>query len=452
MTKPTAAKITSLLCCCVATFLVGCRTAPSAPKVAMSLDVSQVWAGHPVGFCLLTEGNRQYLGYYDQHRRMTVAARKLDSTTWDYHVLPQVIGWDSHNYITIAVDNDGFLHLSGNMHCNPLVYFRSTSPHDIHTFRRIPQMTGLLEDRVTYPRFLTGPDNRFLFTYRHGGSGRGDQIYNLYDLKTRSWTRLLDAPLTDGRGKMNAYFHGPVRGPDGFFHLVWVWRDTPNCYTNHDLCYARSTDMVNWQTAAAKPLTLPITIDTSGVVVDPVGVKGGIINGNTKIGFDSKNRVILSYHKFDRNGNTQLFNARLEGTQWKFYQTTDWSYRWFFEGGGAIHFEIRVHPVVSIGRDLIQKYQHDKYGSGTWKLDEQTLKPIGEVTLMRLRPEKLEKARSDYPGMQVNWRGDDGKSRDCDTKYFLRWETLGANRDWPRETIPPPTVLTLYEFKYDSNI
>src|SRR5690606_41323553 len=42
-----------------------------------------------------------------------------------------VLNWDSHNYVTLAVDKAGFIHLAGNMHVHPITYFRSTKPHDI---------------------------------------------------------------------------------------------------------------------------------------------------------------------------------------------------------------------------------------------------------------------------------------------------------------------------------
>ena len=72
----------------------------------------------------------------------------------------------------------------------------------------------------------------------------GDQFFNVYDPASRTWRRLLDEPLFTGEGQRNAYFHGPVRDAAGGFHLCWVWRDTPDCATNHDLSYARSADLV----------------------------------------------------------------------------------------------------------------------------------------------------------------------------------------------------------------
>ena len=47
--------------------------------------------------------------------------------------LPSQVAWDSHNYITMTADRDGYLHLSGNMHVAPLVYFGTAKPYDIHS-------------------------------------------------------------------------------------------------------------------------------------------------------------------------------------------------------------------------------------------------------------------------------------------------------------------------------
>jgi hypothetical protein len=40
---------------------------------------------------------------------MTVAQRTVDSDTWTVQRLDSVIGWDSHNYVTMAVDEAGHL-------------------------------------------------------------------------------------------------------------------------------------------------------------------------------------------------------------------------------------------------------------------------------------------------------------------------------------------------------
>jgi hypothetical protein len=416
------------------------------PRVRRVVDVAPVWSGHPVRFALLTCGPRQFVAFYDAERQMTVAARTLDSTRWDFQRLPSQLAWDSHNYVTMAADRDGHLHLSGNMHCVPLVYFRSRQPYDANSLERVSAMIGRNEQRCTYPLFLTGAEGELIFTYRDGSSGNGDQFFNVYDSANRTWRRLPDEPLFAGEGQRNAYFHGPVRDAAGTFHLCWVWRDTPDCATNHDLCYARSRDLVHWETSGGRALQLPISLATAEIV-DPVPVQGGMINGNTVIGFDTSGRVVISYHKFDGEGQTQLFNARREEAGWRIYQTSDWDYRWDFSGGGTIGFEIGFGPVTAEpGGSLTQSYRHVKHGSGRWLLDGQTLRAAGPAPREQTLPAEITQPQSDWPEMRVHTAQDLGRSDDPAVQYVLRWETLPSHRDRPRTgPLPPPSMLRVFE-------
>jgi len=401
-----------------------------------------------VGFYLLTTPPFQFVAFYDAQRQMIVGSREIGQKQWSFVELPEKLGWDSHNYVTLAMDDKGILHLAGNMHCVPLIYYRTLEPRRIDTFQRVPAMLGSKEDRCTYPRFFRGPTHEFLFTYRDGSSGSGDQIYNIYNTEKREWKRLLDEPLTSGQGKMNAYHCGPVLGPDGYYHLSWVWRDHGGCESNHDLSYARSKDLLRWERSDAQSLSLPITFDTAEIV-DPVPPKGGIINGNLRIGFDSANRVILSYHKFDEHGHTQIYNARREDPGWKLYQTSQWDYRWEFSGGGSIPFEIRLSSVSVAGEGHLQQgYSHPREGSGTWLLDENTLLPVGQVKTPPSNPSELDRPRDSHPHIQVKWCHDSGASGSSELHYRLRWETLGHHRDLAREgPLPAPSALELYCFK-----
>jgi hypothetical protein len=418
-----------------------------AERVESILDVAPVWAGHPVGFALLTHKDRQFVAFYDADRQMTVGERRLTEKIWKFAKLPERVVWDSHNYVTMTVDDDGYLHVSGNMHVVPLVYFRTTKPLDITTFERVREMTGDKEKRVTYPLFFRGAGNALYYTYRDGSSGDGEQIYNVYNHRTRTWKRALDKPLTDGEGQRNAYLQLPALGPDGYFHLVWVWRETPDASTNHDPSYARSKDLVNWETSGGKPIPLPITLKT-GDVVDPVPEKGGVINGNVKLGFDQEKRPIITYHKYDAKGNTQIYAARRESAGWKIYQVSDWNYRWDFGGGGSIPFEVGVSAVsAQADGTLLLPYRHDKFGSGRWGLDANTLKPLRTLPVERL-PEEIGKITTSFPGIQVRTGGDSGTSGEKGVRYLLRWETLGPNRDRPRQPpLPGPTMLRLYRLR-----
>lgn len=437
--------VTAILC-----VALGEEAATPRFQIEDSLDIAQVPSGFPVGFCLLTAGKTQYVAYYDKLRRMTVASRPLDSHRWTHQVLPSKVGWDSHNYITMAMDDDGYLHLSGNMHGSPLIYFRTETRGDIATLKR-HSMTGNNENRCTYPKFMRDADNRLIFHYRDGGSGRGNEIYNVYDPKTKTWARLLDAPLTDGQGKMNAYMSGPVLGPDGFFHMIWVWRDTPDCATNHHLSYARSKDLIHWESAFGSRVDLPLTINERELWIDPIPPGGGIINGGAKLSFDKGNRPIVSYHKSDKDENMQVYVARPENGKWLRRQLTDWDKPVKFSGRGSMGFiGIRISGLSEAEDGLLtMTYRHRDYGSGRLVIDEQNLSPLDRtIQTVPDYPEEMNRVQSTFDGMEIRRSMDRGDSGDENVRYILQWETLGQNRDRPRQPpLPQPSTLRLYKLR-----
>ncbi len=424
---------------------------PASFQILEKIPVEPVWAGTHVRYALLTHDNHQFIAYYDANKQMTIAQRTLDTKEWIFKKLDSYIAWDSHNYITMALDKEGYLHVSGNMHVVPLIYFRASKPYDVTSLKRISSMVGKNERRVTYPHFLKNKDKELIFTYRDGGSGNGNNFYNIYDTATGKWRRLLEQPFTDGEGLMNAYNHGPVEGPDGWFHMSWIWRDTPAAETNHDLSYAKSPDLINWFTASGTPLSLPIKLGTPGVIVDPVPIKCGMINGNGRIGFDSRNRVILSYHKFDDCSNpyapTQFYNARFEEGKWKIYQTTNWDYRWYFEGGGSLASGgVSIGAVEYTDGELKQTYSYPGQGFGAFLLSEKTLKSVKTVPLTPW-PKEVLILHSTFPNMRVSMTHDAAGMINGE-QYIMRYETLPANRDraYP-EPWPGPEMLEVYKLK-----
>ena len=85
--------------------------AGGAPTTVEMLDITDVWSGHPVAFALVTRGDQQFAAFFDANRRMTVAQRTLGTTTWQLTRLDNTLGWDSHNYVAMAIDSTGFLHV-----------------------------------------------------------------------------------------------------------------------------------------------------------------------------------------------------------------------------------------------------------------------------------------------------------------------------------------------------
>ena len=54
--------------------------------------IDEVISSFPVGFDLMTAGDKQFVAYYDAKHQMTVASRKIGSTKWSYRKLDSFIG------------------------------------------------------------------------------------------------------------------------------------------------------------------------------------------------------------------------------------------------------------------------------------------------------------------------------------------------------------------------
>ncbi len=457
------------ICLALLTLLMGCSKKTTTDKIVIdetsnsetilkTIRIDRVWAGHPVGFCLFTHGNRQYIAYYNANRNTVVGQRNLADSEFELHQLPAtsresakgtstVLGWDSHNYLTLGIDKEGYIHLSGNVHAHPLTYFRSSQPNDISTLEQIFEMVGTEEKRTTYPHFMTTKSKELLYHYRDGGSGNGNEIYNIYSIEEKKWSRMLDVPLTDGQGQMNAYQTQPTLMEDGWYHVYWVWRDTPDCSTNHDLSYMKSPDLKNWYNAFDQPFDLPVTADKELVIVDPIPPKGGIINLAAKLVLDDGHQPVFAYHKYDTVGNLQFYTAQILNDEWIYKQITNWDYRWEFSGRGSINSEVRIKGFRKrVDGNYEVDYWHIKYGNGTILLNEK-MESIGEV----LKPEPFGanlSVEGTFPGLEVRTARDLGKPKNENTRYALKWETINRNRDKPRERPwPEPSQLYLYELK-----
>ena len=424
-------------------------------KYVASEEVARVWSGCSVGFTFQIHKGSLYAGWYQADQSMVIGRRDLSKDgKWETKVLPTKIKWDSHNYIAMAFDSEDILHVSGNMHAVPLIYFRADQPNDVLSLQQIPEMTGQQEKRMTYPKFMTDRTGRLLFCYRDGGSGNGNTYWNRYDVKTKKWTRLMDTALFDGQKLMNAYPYGPIPGPDGYYHLIWVWRDTPDCSTNHDLTYARSPDMVHWEDSYGKPVPLPININ-GGERIAAVPVKGGLLNSRIMFTFDAEGRIIITWSEYDKDGYYQVWNARREKDGWRKVQSSDWKVIWNFSGGGCLPSEATFGGVnVDSSLGCLTQYWNDIKAkkSGRWYLDPATLQRIA-------KPKETSKSIPLYSSAD-NKRFhrrllDDPRVithvqtvSDGNTLWVFHWETLPVNRDRPdKDGAPSPSPLELHRLE-----
>jgi hypothetical protein len=419
---------------------------PDAHQVVDSqvVDVDKTWAGDPVGQAILTSHADQYVAYYNADRVMTVAKRTLPSTTWTYQALPSTVNWDSHRYLTIALDSTGNLHVAGNMHADPLVYFRTTTPGDISTLTRIPVMVDAArEDSVTYPLFFTGNGGTLLFSYREGTSGDGSTYYDKYDPASQAWSSLLASPLTSGGGLRSGYEEGPKLGPDGYWHLGVVWRDNGDASSASMPSYLRSQDLVHWQDSAGNRVPLPLTYTTSDVI-DPVPIDGGVLNGYLKLGFDANKALVVTYAKYDDDLTNQLYVARPDGHgRWLSTQLTHWSGRWQIQGGGTLgDFQFQLLHGASPLPDGNLRIDYQCHGANrVLVVDPTSLQPVADVPTPGLPP-AITTVQSTVQGMQVRT----AVSGVSGGEYVLRWESLGQNNDQPLPPTdtPDPVPLQVY--------
>ena len=211
---------------------------------------------------IVTYDNMQYLAFYDEAGFMVLAKRELGDKRFKIHTTQyQGNVKDAHNIISIMVDGDGFLHVAFDHHVNPLRYARSLKPGGLELTDELA-MTGQHETHLTYPEFYQLADGNLLFLYRDGSSGQGNLVLNHYETKTKTWTQRQSC-LIDGQGERNAYWQACMDA-FGTLHLSWVWRESPDVMTNHDLCYARSPDGgQTWETTSGETYQLPITAKTA---------------------------------------------------------------------------------------------------------------------------------------------------------------------------------------------
>jgi len=284
------------------------------------------WAGTSVNVVaglqnsIITDRATQYAAFYAADSTLVLARREIGSDVWTTR-RTGLAGRtaDAHNTVAIAVDGDGFIHVAWDHHDNPLNYARSVAPGSLELGPRQP-MTGSHEDSVTYPSFLRLPGGDLLFLYRDGHSGRGNLVLDRYSTRTRTWSQV-HPNLIDGEGRRSAYPSATVDSR-GVLHLAWVWRDSPDVATNHDLCYARSADGgATWTTAAGAPLALPLTAANSDYALRiPTGRS---LMNPPAIAADGDGRPCLAdYWCPDGSLIPQYHLVRHDGSRWRVSQIT----------------------------------------------------------------------------------------------------------------------------------
>lgn len=290
------------------------------------------WAGNSVNTVVFRKNSLasfkdvQFISYYNADGFVVIGKRYLNDTTWQLKTTSLKGNTsDAHNCISIAVDGDGYLHMAWDHHNNRLHYCKSMAPLSLELSEQMP-MTGNEETKVSYPEFHAMPNGNLVFLYRDGGSGNGNLVMNTYDTKEKKWNRL-QSNLIDGEGKRNAYWQACVDAK-GAIHISWVWRESPDVASNHDMSYAVSKDGgTSWQRSTGEKYQLPISISNAEKICS-IAQSSELINQTSMCTDASGNPYIASYWR-GLNNVPQYHVIYKTGGSWKVndlgFRTTDFS-------------------------------------------------------------------------------------------------------------------------------
>jgi hypothetical protein len=264
---------------------------------------------------VFTHGRTQFAAFYDADRFMVLARRSRDADRWETRrTAYQGNAADAHNSISLVVDGAGILHVAWDHHASPLNYARGVAPGSLELGPRLA-MTGQREGRVTYPQFSRLPGGDLLFLYRDGASGRGTLVLNRYAVAKRAWTAV-QTNLIDGEGERSPYWDMTV-DRQGTLHLAWVWRESPDVATNHDICYARSADEGRtWSGSDGTRVAVPITARTAEYAVR-IPQNSNLMNSPAIAADDGGRPYVTTYWSATPGAAPRFRVVHREGAAWR---------------------------------------------------------------------------------------------------------------------------------------
>lgn len=327
----------SLILIFIAICFYSCKdTFDAKPKI---INIGRGWANNSINAVifrsnsLVTFKDYQVAAFYDGTGNVILAKRKSGSEKWSIRKTKfKGDVTDAHKCISIMIDGDGYLHMSWNQHNNALHYCRSKNPDGLELSEKIP-MTGINEQNVTYPQFFKFPDGNLIFLYRDGSSGNGNLVINYYETENKTWKNL-HRNLIDGEEERNSYWQTTIDNR-GTIHISWVWRETPDVATNHDICYAKSTDGgKSWIKSNGENYILPITAESAEYIAR-ISQNHELINQTSMCTDNEGNPYIAGYWTPEGSNTPQYHLVYYEETKWKIKQISERTTSFSLSGEGT---------------------------------------------------------------------------------------------------------------------
>ena len=318
-------------------------------------SIAKGWANNSVNTVVfrknsvVTHKKIQFAAFYDEEGCLVLAKRKLKKEQWEVHKTQYKANVrDAHNSISIMIDGDGYLHVAWDHHDSPLSYAVGVVPYSLQLGNK-RAMTSKFETNITYPEFYKLPNGDLLFMYRDGQSGSGNLVLNRYSLKNKQWSQV-QTNLIDGENERSAYWQSYV-DYKGVIHLSWVWRETWDVSTNHDMCYAKSEDGgVTWYKSTGEQYNLPITAETAEYCL-LIPQESELIN-QTSITTDNKgNPYIATYFREKESDIPQYHVIYNNNGKWKSVNLGFRKTPFSLKGGGTKQIPISRPQLLAKGKD-----------------------------------------------------------------------------------------------------
>lgn len=374
---------------CIAVILTGvicgCSVKTTTHQLGYGWDRNSVNTVIFRNAAIISHSQYQFVAYYDTMSRVVVGRRLLNSDAWQLVRTPYSGNTgDAHNSISLGVDGEGYVHMSWDQHDTPLRYVRSLEPNGLE-FTAELKMTDVEQEKVTYPGFHKLNNGNLLFCYRSGQSGFGNLVMKLYDIARGQWENL-HLNLIDGEGQRNAYWQMHV-DEKGIIHISWVWRESWDVSTNHDICYAKSMDDgMTWLRSDGSQYLLPITAN-SAEVAWPVSQNSNLINQTSMCTDSDGNPFIATY--WNEDGETQYRVVYYSDEKWRLHSGDFLKSEFDLGGGGTKRIPVSRPEIIVENSKIHILYRDENEGnriciatfnmnSSKWKLRKLTTKSFGQ--------------------------------------------------------------------------
>ena len=147
----------------------------------------------------------------------------------------------------------------------------------------------------------------------HGekGDGKGNLVVKSYDIATSKWS-MVHENLIDGEGKRSAYWQAFVDAKSNI-HISWVWRESADVASNHDMAYACSKDGgKTWQKTSGEKYQLPINASNAEYACK-IPQNSELINQTSMVADQEGNPYIATYFRPEGSNVPQYHLIHFDG-------------------------------------------------------------------------------------------------------------------------------------------